>query len=558
MGQSLFMYTNMKISNLKNHWHKMVLGLVLVAALFLRTYQLSEVPPALSWDEVAVGYNAFTIANFGRDEYGKFLPLTFRSFGDDKSPVHVYMTALSVKILGLSDFSVRLAPAIFGVLSVWMIYLLLCEIYKSRLLGLIGAVSLAISPFNLQFSRFNHEASFALFFYLCGLWLWFKGVKDGFWIPFSVSSFGLCLLSYHSSKIVVPLTLILLAICYFKDILRKKVFLIMGILILIGTGSLYILNPDLLGLARAKQTSIALAEIEKLLVYKDVVDGKTWFPKDKAEMVARSWLVGQRYLVFYQPDFLFRVGDSNLRFSTQGVGQFYRWDVIFLLIGFCYLVIKRDKISILLLLLAFISPIPAAITGGMSEIGHSGRALFVMGTWTIIGSVGLYQFILYLRSKWTRVCFGVLIFCLYTSSFWQYFQYYHNEYPKKSAIEWQYGMKEIVEFVNLHPEYSIVYMTEVRSQPYIFFLNYLKYPLYDYLREVEFDPTEKRSHNNVYSFGKYHFGDWDQIQSMPYSGVLYVVEPSIYSGLAHKGDFEVKKLVKYPNGGDAYYLVSAK
>jgi 4-amino-4-deoxy-L-arabinose transferase-like glycosyltransferase len=551
------MFMNIKMTKWIKNWHRFVLGLILCTALFLRVYQLTSVPPSLSWDEVAVGYNGYTIANYARDEYGKFMPLTFRSFGDDKSPIHVYVTAMIVKIFGLSDFSIRFGPAVFGVLSVWMIYLLLNEMYKSKLLGLIGALLLSISPFNLQFSRFNHEASFALFFYFTGLWLWFKGVRDGFWLPFSIIAFGLCMLSYHSSKVVVPLTLGLLGIFYVKNIIRYKFYAIVCVLLVIGFGMLYFFNPDLLGLARAKQTTISVSEIEKLQIYSDVKGGKTWFSMNDAERVARTWLAGQRYLVFFQPEFLYLKGDSNLRFSTQSVGQFYRIDLVFLLIGVISLIFSRKKQSYLLLLLTVIAPIPAAITGGLSEIGHSGRGLFIM-LWIMVAAFGMYSFFRYLGSRGLIAGLGIIIVMWYGYLFSQYLFVYHVSYAENSAIEWQYGMKEIVSYVEAHPEYSTVYVTDIRSQPYIFFLNYLKYPLYDYLREVEFNPTEKRSHNNVYSFGKYHFGDWDQIQSMPIPGVLYVVEPSIYSGLAHKADFEVKKLVKYPNGSDAFYLVSAK
>lgn len=548
----------MKINSLRINWTLVILIVILLSALFLRVYKVTEAPPALSWDEVAVGYNGYTIASYGRDEYGKFLPLTFRSFGDDKSPVHVYMTALMVKIFGLSDFSIRLGPAVFGTLSVLAIYLLLVEIFKNRMIGLIGAGILMISPFNLQFSRFNHEATFALFFYLFGLWLWFKATKDGFWLPFCVLSFGLCMLSYHSAKIVVPLTLIFLGLAYFKNILKFRIGLVFSFILLCCIGAIYLLNQDLLGLARAKQTTILLSEIQQMPIYSQIESGQTWFPPERAEMVSRIWLIGERYIVFYQSDFLYLKGDNNLRFSTQNNGQFYRIEILFLLIGAGVLVYKRDKVSVLILLLGLIAPLPAAVTGGTSEIGHSGRALFIMASWTMIAAIGAYQLINYSKFRALKVIICLIVLLTYLSSFIHYWNYYYSEYLKKSAIEWQYGMKEIVEYTKAHPEFSTVYMTDVRSQPYIFYLNYLKYPLYDYLREVEFDPTDQRPHNNVYSFGKYHFGDWDQIHSMPMPGVLYIVEPSMYSGLAHKQDFNVKRLVKYPDGSDAYFMVSMK
>ncbi len=74
---------------------KWVLVLIVILAFALRVYKVDSVPPSLTWDETAVGYNGFTIANYGRDEYGKRFPLYFRSFADDKHPIHVYFTAIS-------------------------------------------------------------------------------------------------------------------------------------------------------------------------------------------------------------------------------------------------------------------------------------------------------------------------------------------------------------------------------------------------------------------------------------------------------------------------------
>ena len=75
---------------------KILLLVIILLGAVLRLYKLDLVPPSLNWDEAAVGYNAYTIANSGRDEYGNFFPLYFLSFGEGKNPIHIYFTALSV------------------------------------------------------------------------------------------------------------------------------------------------------------------------------------------------------------------------------------------------------------------------------------------------------------------------------------------------------------------------------------------------------------------------------------------------------------------------------
>ena len=56
----------------------------------------------------------------------------------------------------------------------------------------------------------------------------------------------------------------------------------------------------------------------------------------------------------------------------------------------------------------------------------------------------------------------------------------------------------------------------------------------------------------------FYFGGWDPIESMPNPGVLYVVSSSQYDGLRHKTEFDVKKLIYYPDGSTAFFIVGAK
>ena len=66
--------------------------LILICLLFLvtRLYKISEIPLSVYWDEASIGYNAYSVLQTGRDEWGEFMPLHFRAFGEFKLPVYVY------------------------------------------------------------------------------------------------------------------------------------------------------------------------------------------------------------------------------------------------------------------------------------------------------------------------------------------------------------------------------------------------------------------------------------------------------------------------------------
>src|SRR3989344_6108180 len=93
-------------------------SLIIALASFLRFWNLSNQPPGLTWDEAAIGYNAYSVLKTGKDEFGVRFPLIFKSFGDYKPGLYVYLTVPPVAVFGLSEFAVRFPSALFGTVAV--------------------------------------------------------------------------------------------------------------------------------------------------------------------------------------------------------------------------------------------------------------------------------------------------------------------------------------------------------------------------------------------------------------------------------------------------------
>ncbi len=524
---------------------KLLLIVIILLAFTLRVYKLDSVPPSISWDEAAFGYNAWTIANYGRDEYGKFFPLYFKSFGDDKHPVHIYITAIFVKLLGLNEFSTRLPSAVFGTLNVLLIYFLGKLFFKKEMIAFSATLFLAISPYNIHFSRFNHEANFALFFLMLALVLFFYSIKKHKKIlVFSALSFAICLLTYHSAKIVVPLIVLFLFIMYCREILRDRADFILSIFVATILLVTIFLNPQLLGIARVSQTSLSSEAAKETNLYEIT----------KNEFLGKINLVSIQYSWHFMPQFLFITGDKNPKLSSQ-TGEFYKIDALFLIIGVISLLYKKSREGVSLLLWALIAPIPSSL---VAESPHAARASFMMGSWHLISALGFYTLLIFFKNYYLKIGAFLIIISFLTISLFGYLNYYFGEYTKRYAIEWQYGMKQIVEYVKDHPEYHEIYVTDVRSQPYIYFIYYLQTPLPDYLNTVLYNRSEtNKSYNLVSYFDKYYFGGWDIVESMPNKGVLYIVTSSQYDGLKYRELFDIKRIIYYPNGTSAFYLVSA-
>ncbi len=176
----------------------LILGIIVALAFGLRIYKVTEIPPSLSWDEVSIGYNAYSILKTGRDEHGRFLPLdTFIAYGDYKPPLSIYFTVPFVAVFGLNELSVRLPSVLFGTATVFLIYFLVLELlgYVSEntsntfqkstqeYLPLLCAFALSVSPWHINLSRAGFEANIALFFVALGVLLTMKAIKKPkYWI----------------------------------------------------------------------------------------------------------------------------------------------------------------------------------------------------------------------------------------------------------------------------------------------------------------------------------------------------------------------------------------
>lgn len=521
-----------------------LLALIVVLSLAVRVYKIDSIPPSLTWDEAAVGYNGWTIANFGRDEYGKFFPLFFQSFGEDKQPVHIYATAFFVKLLGLTEFSTRLPSAIFGTLNVLLIFFL-ARLFTNNLVGLLSSLFLAVSPQSIHFSRFNHEANFALFFFMLGLLLFYKSLKRKDILPLSILLFFLSMISYHAAEIVVPPFVALLGILYFKNFKDNRANLAITAVLVIGFVIVGIFQPRLLGIARFDQTVQGNVDIEKTALFKQTGN----------LLLGRINLILNQYSWHFDPKFLFDSGDKNARLSSQGAGEFYKIDALFLIAGFLFLILKRSKPGLIILAWAFLGPLPSSL---FAEAPHAGRTAFMMGSWQIVAALGFYTLIGTFKRFQIRWIVGFLFLGLLLIFMVNYLRNYFYEFPKRYAIDWQYGMKQAVEYSKDHPEYPYVFMTNLRSQPYIFYLYYLRTPLYDYLNSVQYNRLKNKSNNLVLSYDRYYFDGFNPVIDLPNYEALYILTPSEYDGLMYRSNFNIKKIIYYPNGTSAYYIVSIK
>ena len=462
-----------------------LLIIILCLAAFLRFYQITNVPPSTQWDETAIGYNAYSILKTGRDEYGQFLPLVFKSFGDYKPGLYIYLTVPSVALFGLNELAVRVPSALAGIASVWLIYLASLLLFKKKPLALFISFALAMSPWQMHFSRGGWEANLALFLVLAGLLFFLKSEKKPKYLYPSAIAFGLSFLSYQGSKVFVPLLLLGLLIFFFKKIKTlsiKSIIISLFLLFLVASPSF--LTILTWGGGRLKTMSLfsyprSENEIQHIL-NKDN-NNLFYFNLFHSEGLSFVTRFVERYFNHFSGRFLFFEGDwSSLRHGPSYNGVLYLFDFFLILFGLYFLVRLNTRESKFIWFWLFIAPLPAAITRDSIQ---GVRSLNMVLPLMILVGCGFYQLFLWLQKqkKLFSVCFSLLLVVFYLFSVAYYLEQYFYHYPLQSSKDWQYGYQQIIQKVYpLRNNYQKIVFTSEYGQPYIYWLFYGQYPPSDY------------------------------------------------------------------------------
>lgn len=516
--------------------------LVLIAgfALFVRAYKVTSVPSSLSWDEVSIGYNAYSILKTGRDEHGRFLPIdTFVGYGDYKPPLAVYLTVPFVAVLGLTELAVRLPSVISGTLAVLLTYFLVSELYK-RHIALLSALLLAISPWHIQLSRAGWEANIALTILLFGIWLvLFSRTRPSLlmvcWGPFVLAMY-----TFNSARYVAPLFGLLFFFWVWKTMREYKRYAFVGIFV--GLMLLVPLVPHMV----SPEARLRFAEVNIFSDLTIIEKSNERMTIDGGGLLANIFhnrRVGfaleylKHFFDHFQPWFLFMRGDGNPKFSLQDVGQLYLIEAPFLVYGVYRLVTTDAKLAWTLVLWVVFAILPAAVA---RETPHALRIENSLPIWQIFVAFGII-------SSLKKRGFMILTIIIYIASFSFFWHNYFNHYVKEYSSEWQYGYKQAMsEMQKFEGSYTNIVVSEAygRSYMYTLFFTRMDPSVYLLSKKSTFDAA---GFYHVFGFGKYRFpdrgiGSFDQ-------NTLYISLPAEAPGGAR-----VLATVDRPNGEPAFVL----
>ncbi len=531
---------------------KAFLILVIILAAILRLWDLTNYPAGFNADEASIGYNAYSILKTGRDEYGQFLPLNFKSFGDYKPGLYFYFVIPFIWLLGLAEFAVRLPSAILGIATVYLIYFLSKQIFNNKNIALLSAFLLAITPWHIHFSRGGWESNAATFFITLGFLLFLKGLEKANFLFWSLLSFLISIYLYQSPRLLVPLFLISLIFLYNRHLLKKLKNLTIFIPILFIL-SLPLFGEFLTGQGAARFSGLSFLSDPGPGSRTNELRGQHLNPSSLYSIILHNKFTSYgpsflgHYLDHFSSQFLFIRGEDVIRNKVPETGQFYLVQAMFLILGIMYLTRSKLEHKKLLLAWLIISPTASAMT---FQTPNALRSLNMVIPFSLIMGVGLYYLITITKKK-LRFLIAFIIFFILGFEVIHYLESYYMHYPKRYPLAWEYGFKQMVSKLSIkQPLYNNVVITDRYDQPYILLLFYQKFDPVKYQPQARLSIRDKFNFGTIRSFDKYQFRQIDPKEIKNAKDTLF-----IGSEKEIPKDANIIDRVDFPNGQPAFLFV---
>jgi hypothetical protein len=208
-----------------------------------------------------------------------------------------------------------------------------------------------------------------------------------------------------------------------------------------------------------------------------------------------------QYLTYLSPKTLFfNPPDIDLQHQIPQIGLFFWWLIFPLIFGLKQLLssLSPPKYRFLSTWI-ILSIVPASLSGDFISVQRALPLLFPLSLVIALGFKKIKPLFLFFLSLY---------------SFILLFRSYFIFFPRENALGWNYGYKQLSEFIQTHPNAKLMIDNTRNPRNYILLLYYLKYSPSLYHQEVG-DYTAKNYYQNPpvslkYQFGNYQFRplDW--------------------------------------------------
>ena len=190
----------------KTHWAILFL---LISGFILRIYDLGI--QSFWFDEAISSTAAVAFLETGTPTFPSGLVYS-------RAILNTFLIALSFKIFGITEFAARLPSVMFGMLTILLVYLMGSK-WGNHRIGLIAAVLVTFSVWEIAWSRQARMYQQLQFFYLLSLYLFYEYTryKDPKWLMLLIFSVTGAVLSHVFGYALIPVFLLYLIISALKE-----------------------------------------------------------------------------------------------------------------------------------------------------------------------------------------------------------------------------------------------------------------------------------------------------------------------------------------------------
>lgn len=448
-----------------------LIWIVVIVAFLIRFVSLTSFPAGFNADEASFGYDAYSLMHTGRDQWGTFLPIVLKSFGDYKAPVYSYLAIPSIAAFGLNVFSTRLPNVFVGALSVYIIYLLSKKLSNSENIAILAALLLTFNPWGIMLSRGAIESNLITFFLPLGIYLF---LQKRYWLAALV--FGINMFTYHSAKLITPIVTIGLLIIFHKEVFRtgiKNLITPAIIFLIFSFGVLYTFKIG--GGVRIAERSITDGALEQGFQQRmqAISKGQSQFISklvhNKYEVIAARFI--GNYLQYFSPRFLFMkgVGDGSYG-MIPGIPVIYIFEGLLFLGAVPLLIfdLKRRNLIILLILWLLLAPVPGALASGIGYSGNRASGMLpVIQILEAFGSIGWYFVLRKLNVKILYII-SVPVIILAVFEMANFFKSYFKTPNDSILAEMDYGNLDMATWLDQNHGNREIILSRSLSEPQIF------------------------------------------------------------------------------------------
>lgn len=375
-----------------------------------------------------------------------------------------------VGLNNLSQFNVRLPYAIIATFTVILLYLITKQLLDEKIAKIAG-IFMAFNPWGIHFGRTALETSFAIFFFLFGIFVLLKTHSWKILLAFPLFLGGF--LSYLGAKVLfLPIILICLVFKFYtekgelsKNIKSYLLFTVLSFVIVL----LYYLTIDFQP-AGKRITELIFFETEWA---KGLVDGERQqaIPNPLLEIFSNKATVilnriADVYIAAFSTTSLFGKGEVVSVYSIWQYGQFHYLDLPLILMGMVGLFTLKRSIFWFITAIIAISPSISAID--LVEKTYAVRAFPMFPFMVILSAVGFWYILEKIRFG-KILALGIAV--AYIISVGYFLHLYFFRYPVYAAERWFFSERLISNYARLaqdNPMIDKVYIVTQEQAKWVF------------------------------------------------------------------------------------------